>query len=321
MVNSTSAWNVSSKPDWCTLSPDHGGHGDTPVTVSVGIRNESNPTTGQITLLSADGTSAVIEVVQSLTDREALIELYNATNGPGWTTSTNWTSSAPLSDWYGIMTDADGRVINVNLDGNTLQGTIPPSIGSLTQLQALNFTTNQLTGSIPASVWTLTGLRVLGMGSNQLTGTISGISNLVNLTNVHLSYNQLSGGLPPNLGDLTGLLYFSVDNNNMTGVIPESITGLTQFQLFNLSSNGFSGPIPENIGSVTTLVYLYLSHNNLTGNIPASVADLTLLDTFNVSKNLLSGTVPQAVQDMPQWSTFVGNNWINPQQNGNTLIY
>ena len=46
------------------------------------------------------------------TDREALVALYNATNGENWRKNNdNWLSDAPLGEWYGVNTNDDGRVI------------------------------------------------------------------------------------------------------------------------------------------------------------------------------------------------------------------
>ena len=42
------------------------------------------------------------------TDREALVALYNATDGENWSRSDNWLSDAPLGEWEGVTTDVDG---------------------------------------------------------------------------------------------------------------------------------------------------------------------------------------------------------------------
>ena len=34
-------------------------------------------------------------------EREALIALYNATDGDNWENNTNWCSDKPLNEWYG----------------------------------------------------------------------------------------------------------------------------------------------------------------------------------------------------------------------------
>ena len=54
-------------------------------------------------------------------ERKALIEFFNATNGPEWKYSTNWCSEEPLSQWYGVGTES-GHVVTLNLGGNGLKG-------------------------------------------------------------------------------------------------------------------------------------------------------------------------------------------------------
>ena len=88
----------------------------------------------------------------SETDRQALIALYNATGGETWNRSDNWLSELPTSEWYGVDTDADGRVIDLRLPQNWLVGEIPPELGNLTNLRALFLIENQLSGEIPAGV-------------------------------------------------------------------------------------------------------------------------------------------------------------------------
>ena len=51
------------------------------------------------------------------TDRAALVAVYNATGGPNWGVNTNWLSDKPLGEWYGVETDADGRVTELRLGG------------------------------------------------------------------------------------------------------------------------------------------------------------------------------------------------------------
>ena len=53
-------------------------------------------------------------------DRAALEALYEATGGPGWTDNTNWKTSAPLGDWFGVTTDGDGRVTRLRLSAATV---------------------------------------------------------------------------------------------------------------------------------------------------------------------------------------------------------
>ena len=70
-------------------------------------------------------------------DRDVLMALYNATDGPNWANKTNWLSDRPLGEWHGVPTDANGRVTELNLNQNELSGVIPAELGSLANLQGL----------------------------------------------------------------------------------------------------------------------------------------------------------------------------------------
>ena len=86
------------------------------------------------------------------TDREALVALYNATDGPNWNGNDNWLSDVPISEWKGVSTDNDGGVIGLDLSGNQLSGEIPTELGKLTSLEYLDLSGNQLTGCVPSSL-------------------------------------------------------------------------------------------------------------------------------------------------------------------------
>ncbi|CAN0281346.1 unnamed protein product [Ectocarpus sp. 13 AM-2016] len=62
------------------------------------------------------------------TDREALVALYNSTDGPNWIQKTNWGSGAPLKDWYGVQANDQGRVVKLSLGSNKLRGIVKPTL-------------------------------------------------------------------------------------------------------------------------------------------------------------------------------------------------
>ena len=72
------------------------------------------------------------------TDREALVAIYDATNGEFWARRQNWMSNAPIGTWHGVTTNANGRVTELILSENQLVGEIPSELGSLASLQELH---------------------------------------------------------------------------------------------------------------------------------------------------------------------------------------
>ena len=103
-------------------------------------------------------------------DRAALEALYHAANGADWSDNTNWLSSRPLRDWYGVITDANGRVTRLDLGSNELVGTVPPELGNLDNLVVLNLMNNDLSGAIPSEIGDLNKLHILFLGLNSLMG-------------------------------------------------------------------------------------------------------------------------------------------------------
>ena len=122
------------------------------------------------------------------TDKSALVELYNATNGVNWTSGTNWTSDEPLSTWHGVTTDTDGRVKTLDLGDNGLTGTLPTALGDLSELERLDLQGNALSGALPAELANLTSLVTLLLERSwALTGALpDGLREIANLTTVQI---------------------------------------------------------------------------------------------------------------------------------------
>ena len=200
---------------------------------------------------------------EGMTDREVLEALYHATGGPDWINRTNWLSDAPLSEWFGVVTDGSGRVTRLTLPGNQLSGAIPPELAGLTQLQELYLWGNQLSGVIPPELGGLTQLQWLDLDGNQLSGAIPpDLGGLTNLQSLSLSGNQLSGAIPPELGGLTQLQELYLRGNQLSGAIPPELGGLTQLQVLNLNGNQLSGAIPPELAGLTQLQELNLGGNS-----------------------------------------------------------
>ena len=190
------------------------GEGTATITASVG---------------SGEGTAEI--TVMDL-ERAALIALYEATDGPNWVNSDNWLTDAPLGDWYGVYTDADGRVVRLDLRGgwdNEAQESIP----------------HGLSGSIPAE-----------------------LGNLASLVWLTLNLNDLMGPIPPEIGDLASLEELNLGDNDLTGPIPPEIGGLSNLERLYLGDNDLMGPIPPEIGDLASLEHLGLRQERSYGSDP-----------------------------------------------------
>ena len=69
--------------------------------------------------------STPVVPASSDSDREALVALYDTTGGEQWANSENWLSDRPPGEWHGVITDDDGRVVQIVLPDNGLIGELP----------------------------------------------------------------------------------------------------------------------------------------------------------------------------------------------------
>jgi len=275
------------------------------------------------TLSSVFGQSGVFTITASSipsTERDALIALYNSTNGDNWTVNDNWRLPSDPSQfnvpgtehtWAGVTCSTDGsHVEKIDLYAYGLNGTIPAQLNDLTQLTSLDLHTNQLSGTIPVlnNLSLLTGLN---LSENQLTGTVPDLSGSVNLEQLRLHSNQLDGTLPAWLNTLTGLTILELQYNQFTGTIP-SLGNLIALERLNLSSNQLTGSIPADLGNLTSLRLLYLDNNRLTGSIPGQLGNLTGLNILFLHGNNLVGALPSGLSNL----TALYNAGLNISWNG-----
>ena len=82
-------------------------------------------------------------------EKQALKDLYNATNGSNWWDSGSWMSDKPVAEWFGVKTAGNGEVYELELYNNNLSGELPETIANLSKLRRLSIYDNQLTGCVP----------------------------------------------------------------------------------------------------------------------------------------------------------------------------
>lgn len=141
-------------------------------------------------------------------------------------------------------------------------------------------------GLLPPSIGTLTNLQDLQLYRCGFNGTIpSGLAYSKNLTTMVLHNNALTGPLPEYYG--TQAVSMDVHNNRLSGTIPKSLANSSASLI--LSHNELGPDIERDLfWKQTHLVTLMLDHNRFQGPLPR-----LLVSFVDLSHNEFSGTVPE----------------------------
>lgn len=232
-------------------------------------------------------------------DSLQLIKFYNATNGPTWTIT--WDFSQPVKNWEGIQLNPQGRVKSIWLPGKNLSGTLPADL-DLPELYQLGLPQNKISGPAPKFAL-LPKLSTLALNNNQLTGAIPHFDSPY-LQSLELYYNQLTGEIPK--FNLPNLIALYLHNNQLTGEIPEFDT--PQLGALSLGYNQLTGSIPD-FKNMPKLSHLECPHNQLSGSLPG-FSNLVNLEWLVLEYNELTGSVPDF--QLPQLETvLLGNNRLD----------
>ena len=250
----------------------------------------------QVAVRSEDAeaiTFFVVTTEEADPELQALVALYNATDGPNWSDNTNWLSSEPMDTWHGVQTNQEGRIWSLWLPENQLSGHIPPELGRLSDLWQLNLYQNQLSGDIPAELGQSENLGFLSLANNRLTGDIPTELGLLNsLESLFLENNQLTGEVPTELGQLEKLNQLNLYNNRLTGGVPAGLAELSNLTFLSLANNNLTDGIPSELGQLQELEHLHLGGNSVSGEIPAALGHLEKLQVLYLAGNRLTGGIP-----------------------------
>ena len=212
----------------------------------------------------------------SVSDLEALVALYHATDGSGWNNNSNgfevWDVRNPdpdIGSWHGVTVNDAGRVTELYPSSNGLRNSLPPELVNLALLEWLDLSSNDLRGQIPEA-----------------------LGNLRNLVDLDLSDNGLSGNIPASLGSLTNLEALYLSDNDLSGEIPIGLGYLPRMDVVYLGGNDLSGCIPAEWRRVQgdldelDLPYCDVALNDLT------ISPGRLSPEFEVSESRYTAEVP-----------------------------
>ncbi|XBH77272.1 hypothetical protein VPH35_103775 [Triticum aestivum] len=279
--------------------------------------------------------ASLISPTSSCTDHEksSLLQLLAGLSRDGGL-AASWRSNTDCCTWEGITCNQDGKVTDVSLASQGLEGSISLSLGKLTgllrlnlsrnsfiivldinfnrltgalhelpsstparPLQALNISSNLFTGQFPSTTWrAMENLVALNASNNSFTGQIPTMpcASSPSLAVLELNFNKFSGNIPPGLGNCSVLKMLSAGYNNLCGTLLGELFNVTLLEHLSLPNNWLDGPV-NGIGKLTNLVTLDLGGNGFSGNIPESIGDLKRLEELHLEHNNMSGELPTAL--------------------------
>ncbi|XVF40320.1 hypothetical protein PTKIN_Ptkin01aG0104100 [Pterospermum kingtungense] len=115
--------------------------------------------------------------------------------------------------WLGVHC-VDSKVQMLDLTALSLEGTLAPELGKLTELRSLVLYKNNFSGAIPKEFGELIKLELLDLRENNLGGRIPAeIGNMLSLKRLLLCDNKFEGSIPSDLGRLNLLSELQFDEN------------------------------------------------------------------------------------------------------------
>ena len=239
-------------------------------------------------------------------ERNALITIYNATNGENW--NRTWDFQNDPRTWFGVVVK-NGTVTELNLSGNALIGNFPSNLTSFPKLTKLDLSNNQLSGDMAAGISSLSLLTKLDISNNRLTGDpTQSLTGLFNVDDLALGGNLFT------IPDVNGLLqnFNNIKTLNLSDLglinIPAKITAFTNLETLILDNNPIPANAFGNIANHPKLTNLSLSGLQLT-QIPTQVSQLTQLTSLNLSNNALTEQTTSGLSNLTNlvWLSLENN--------------
>lgn len=196
-------------------------------------------------------------------DREILTRLYQSTGGEQWIHQNNWCTDKPLSEWYGVTVDKDGKVVKLVLQKAGLQGDLV--LGGLTKLETFYFNDNQLT-SVDVSGCPV--LANLDGGGSQLTS----LKLPASLQSLNCSEAPVAS---LDLSPCTELQHLHLINLQVSSL---DMSQHTSLESFNYQGSSLQS---VNVSGCTSLTNIDLNYTSLTSLDVSGLQALTWLTCTN----------------------------------------
>jgi Leucine-rich repeat (LRR) protein len=183
-----------------------------------------------------------------------------------------------------------------------LVGPLSSHIGSLTNLEAVHFSSMPLGGVLPTELGLLPSLRTIDIYAANLEGPLpSELGLLQELMEVLLDGNGISSTIPVELSNASKLQWINLFENDLTGTIPTAIYSMPSLESFSVFRNALTGGIPSEVGLFSSAVQLDVEENWLTGKLPSELGLLTYMENFYAKRNSFTGSIPT---QLGKWSSL-----------------
>ena len=258
--------------------------------------------------------------------------------GVPWPDKTGWDTMTPetMGDALGIETDANGRVISIdmwrinqkNFDpsnpgfyGNNLAGTLPVEINNLSKIEYFLIKSNFFIGKIPdISNWSnirklsfagqdqelvLDDRRQWHGASHWSGGDFQGKSVVTT--------NRFLTEIPP-LNDMPNLELVELRHQFLIGTIPDwtnlpSMIGILIDRPNYVAENRIGGTFPNSWGNLTSTVFINIDDLSLTGDFPQTINDnWENLAMVSIDGNSFTGPAPEFLKSRDKRYIDISNN-------------
>ncbi|KAM7489903.1 hypothetical protein LguiB_027387 [Lonicera macranthoides] len=195
------------------------------------------------------------------------------------------------SSSYNWLFNFSSSLVDVDMSGNPLGGSIPDAFGNMMSLESLRLSNCAFEGEIPKSFKNLSRIRSLVLHSNNLTVQLPEILQTLLASNnsleiLDLTENKVSGSIS-DFTSFSSLRQLMVGSNKLNGSFPKCFGQSSPLEYLDLSENELNGSLPD-LTSFPSLRYLYLTNNKIQGRLPESIGELSNLKILDLSFNLLS---------------------------------
>jgi len=266
---------------------------------------------------------------------------------PTWANASGWLDAGvDECNWYGLSCNMEDKVDYIDLERNSLSGSLPFELSYLgVSLRVLFLDSNwffnngteghaflegltRLTNfsahdsflqhrGIPTQFAALTSLQSLDVSYVSYHGAIEDSTwvpySMPSLRYMDISGNAFHSPLPPALILQPSLNAFFAGNSDLTGNVHDILPHFAGVVEVWMDQNPLlTGTLPANIGALTAMLSLSLTECSIQGSIPESIGNLVHMKQMWLYENQLTGTLPASLGNLSNLRTL--------QVQGNQLV-